>query len=105
MHWAQEETGSLPAPCLPSGLITVLRRTLFAHSLITHPEHESTSTQAPAAPVPAVRFCWLICGPGRPLPPQTVLLQKPQLHAWKRDRNKLASCRASLLGTGLKPGT
>lgn len=43
MHWAQEETSSLPAPCLPSGLITVLKRTLFAHSLITHPEHESTS--------------------------------------------------------------
>ena len=85
MHWAQEETGSLLAPCLPSGLITVLRRTLFAHSLITHPEHESTSAQAPSAPVPAVRFCWLICGPGRPLPPQTVLLQKPQLHAWKRE--------------------
>ena len=70
MHWAQEETSSLPAPCLPSGLITVLKRTLFAHSLITHPEHKSTSAQAPAAPVPAVRFCWLICGPGRPLPPR-----------------------------------
>lgn len=24
MHWNQEETGSLPAPCLPSGLITRL---------------------------------------------------------------------------------
>ena len=105
MHWAQEETGSLLAPCLPSGLITVLRRTLFAHSLITHPEHESTSSQAPSAPVPAVRFCWLICGPGRPLPPQTVTAEAAASCLEERDRNKLASCRASLLGTGLKPGT
>lgn len=41
MHWNQEETSSLPAPCLPSGLITLLRGTLFTHSLITHPEHET----------------------------------------------------------------
>lgn len=72
MHWNQEETGSLPAPCLPSELITLLRGTLCAHSLITHPEHESVSAQAPAAPAPAVHLCWLICGPSCPLPPQTV---------------------------------